>query len=80
MTEMIDGHQVRDPHSLRVETEDQLRQAAAEVHRRVGDQYEEQQVQAAVREAYDEIHDQAKVESFLPILVARSAEQKLAER
>ncbi len=30
MTEMIDGHQVRDPHSLRVETEDQLRQAAGE--------------------------------------------------
>ena len=79
MTRMIDGHLVRDPHDLHAETENQLRQAAAEVHRRVGDQFEEQAVESAVRDAYEEIADHAKIESFLPILVARSAEQKLAE-
>ena len=80
MTGTIDGHQVRDPHGLHADTEDQLRQAASEVHRRVGDEYDERAVQSAVREAYDEISDHAKIESFLPILVARSAEQKLGER
>ncbi|MGI5503786.1 three-helix bundle dimerization domain-containing protein [Lentzea sp. CA-135723] len=80
MSETIDGHLVRDPHNLHAESEDQLRQAASEVQRRVGDDYDDQAVQGAVREAYDEIADQAKVESFLPILVARSAEQKLAEQ
>ena len=78
MTRMIDGHQVRDPHDLHAEEQDQLRQACAEVHRRLGETCDDEAVQAAVREAYAEIHDHAKVESFLPILVARSAEQKLA--
>ncbi len=80
MTRMIDGHQVRDPHSLRADVDDQLRQASAEVHRRVGDDFDEQAVQTAVRDAYQEIHEQATVESFLPILVARAAEQRLAEQ
>lgn len=80
MTRMIDGHLVRDPHDLHAQTEDQLRQAATEVHRRVGDQYDDQTVQSAVRAAYDELHDHAKVGTFLPILVARSALQKLAEQ
>ncbi|MFD9702830.1 three-helix bundle dimerization domain-containing protein [Lentzea sp. NPDC059081] len=79
MTGTIDGHQVRDPHGLHADAEDQLRQAESEVQRRVGDQYDDQAVRGAVREAYDEIAEQAKVESFLPILVARSAEQKLEE-
>ncbi len=75
----IDGHLVRDPHDLHADVQDQLRQAAAEVHRRVGDQFDEQTVQRAVQDAYAEIVDHAKVESFLPILVARAAEQKLEE-
>ncbi|MFD5824004.1 three-helix bundle dimerization domain-containing protein [Lentzea sp. NPDC060358] len=79
MTGMIDGHRVRDPHGLHANTEDQLRQAESEVRRRVGDQYDEEAVQGAVREAYDEIADRARIESFLPILAARSAEQKLEE-
>ncbi|MEV6716535.1 hypothetical protein AB0M48_31380 [Lentzea sp. NPDC051208] len=79
MTRMIDGHLVRDPHGLHAETEDQLRQAVAEVRRRVGDEYDEQAVRSAVRDSYDEIHDHAKIESFLPILAARAAEQKLAQ-
>ncbi|MDX8032138.1 hypothetical protein SK803_18110 [Lentzea sp. BCCO 10_0856] len=78
MTRNVDGHLVRDPHGLHAQTEDQLRQATAEVHRRVGDAFDEQAVQRAVRDAYEEIHDHASIESFLPILVARSAEQKLA--
>ncbi|GHH48649.1 three-helix bundle dimerization domain-containing protein [Lentzea cavernae] len=80
MTGTVDGHQVRDPHGLHADAEDQLRQAASEVHRRVGDQYDEQAVRSAVQEAYDEITDGAKIESFLPILVARSAEQKLGQQ
>jgi hypothetical protein len=75
---MIDGHLVRDPRDLRAQVEDQLRQACAEVHRRTGDTCDDQAVRAAVQDAYAEIQDHAKVESFLPILVARAAEQRLA--
>jgi hypothetical protein len=57
-----------------------VRQAIAEVHRRVGDQFEEQAIEAAVLDAYEELYDHAKVESFLPILVARAAEQRLTEQ
>jgi len=80
VTRMIDGHLVRDPSDLHADAEDQVRQATAEVHRRVGDQFEEQAVEAAVLDAYEELHDHAKVESFLPILVARAAEQRLTEQ
>jgi hypothetical protein len=80
VSETLAGHLVRDPHDLHAETRDQLRQAVAEVQRRVGDQYGESAVQNAVKDAYAEIGDQAKVESFLPILVARAAEKKLVEQ
>ncbi|MCG8921719.1 three-helix bundle dimerization domain-containing protein [Lentzea sp. CC55] len=80
MTGTIDGHRVRDPRGLHADAEDQVRQAVSEVRRRVGDQYDDQAVQRAVREAYDEIADNAKIESFLPVLVARAAEEKLGGR
>ncbi|ANZ37065.1 hypothetical protein BBK82_14315 [Lentzea guizhouensis] len=80
MTRTIDGHLVRDPHDLHAEQQAQLQQAENEVERRVGGKYESQTVREAVLEAYEELADEAKIESFLPILTARAAEQKLAER
>lgn len=77
MTRVIDGHLVRDPHDLHAQVRDQLRQATAEVKRRVGDRFDEQSVDAAVQDSYEELRGQATVESFLPILVARAAEDRL---
>lgn len=75
--ERLEGHQVRDPRTLRTDVEAQVDQAAEEVSRRLGGKIEHQVVRAAVSDAYRRLADRAKFPNFLPILAARSAQRRL---
>jgi hypothetical protein len=75
--ERLEGHQVRDPRTLRTNVEAQLDQAAEEVGRRLGGRFDPQVVRAAVADAYQRLADRAKFPHFLPILAARSAQRTL---
>lgn len=75
--EKLEGHQVRDPRRLRANVEVQLDQAAEELTRRLAGGISYQVVRDAVTDAYQRLAAQAKVHGFLPILAARSAQQRL---
>ncbi|MFE2758245.1 three-helix bundle dimerization domain-containing protein [Actinosynnema sp. NPDC059335] len=77
MVEKLEGHQVRDPRRLRANVEVQLDQAAEELTRRLAGRVAYQVVRDAVTDAYHRLAAQAKVHGFLPILAARSAQQRL---
>lgn len=77
MVDKIDGHQVRDPRRLHAKVEVQLDQAAEELTRRLAGRISYQVVREAVTDAYRQLAAQAKIHGFLPILAARSAQQRL---
>lgn len=79
MVDRLEGHQVRDPQALRTNVEVQLDQAADEVARRFSGRVEYDTVRQVVSEAYEDLAGKAKVNSFLPILAARSAQQRLED-
>ncbi|MEJ2855707.1 MULTISPECIES: three-helix bundle dimerization domain-containing protein [unclassified Saccharothrix] len=77
MVDRLEGHVIRDPHDLHAKVEVQLDQAAAEVTRRLADTVSYEVVREAVVESYEQLAARAKVHGFLPILAARSAQQRL---
>jgi hypothetical protein len=77
MVDKLEGHEVRDPRGLRAPIEVQLDQAAEELTRRLAGRMGYQAVRDAVTDAYQRLARQAKVHSFLPILAARSAHERL---
>ncbi|GLZ31569.1 hypothetical protein Lesp02_37570 [Lentzea sp. NBRC 105346] len=76
----LEGHTVRDPHDLHARVGKQLDLAAEEVTRRFAGRADYESVRSAVAEAYEELARDAKFQSFLPILAARAAQQRLNER
>ncbi|MFI9818054.1 three-helix bundle dimerization domain-containing protein [Saccharothrix variisporea] len=77
MVDRLEGHDVRDPRDLHARVEVQLDQAAEEVTRRLAGKVAYQVVREAVVESYRQLAARAKVHGFLPILAARSAQQRL---
>ncbi|GAB2983330.1 three-helix bundle dimerization domain-containing protein [Saccharothrix stipae] len=77
MVDELEGHQVRDPRRLHAPVEVQLDQAAEELTRRLAGRISYQVVREAVTDAYQRLARQAKVHRFLPILAARSAQDRL---
>lgn len=77
MVDKLEGHEVRDPSRLRADVEVQLDHAAEELTRRLAGRIGYQVVRDAVTDAYQRLARHAKIHGFLPILAARSAQQRL---
>lgn len=77
MVDKLEGHEVRDPRGLRAPVEVQLDRAAEELTRRLAGRIGYQVVRETVTDAYQQLARHAKVHNFLPILAARSAQQRL---